>query len=523
MNIKFYSGFSKRLNSTKVPTGNPQLSLDGNLREGTSVISPIIGFKNLGAVSPTPYIYAYIEKFSRYYFISDWKYEEGIWYAYMSEDCLASWKTNIGNTSAYIERSASEYDGNVIDTLYPSDTNYTIVKTPLATAWNGVAPSGGCYVVGIISGDSSAPDSSMIGGSVTYYVMTPANLRSLIHYLYSGTFLNDNGFPQQTTITQQISFEVAKAFVNPSQYIVSCTWFPFSVSAFASGSNVNIQIGYYDVGNNYAVGKIMDSVFTTATITGVIPSHPLANTRGEYLNYTKHSRHSLLIEPFGSVPIDNDFLRIGRTIYGEVTIDPVSGKAMLRVKIAPPTGSSVPDCTIYETDAMFGIPIQLSQVTSDFLGASANLLKGGALIAQGLSGAVKESSSTAIVPYGSNQGIAMQTQSNKYGVGSGDYALMLSLPSIGNAINSISGKVQSTGVNGSYLMTSPTLEPMIISTFTNPVAENNTECGRPLCAIRTINTLTGYIKCGEVTIDYPCFDTEKSIIEKYLLNGFFWE
>ena len=514
MNIKFYSGFSKRINSTKRPTGNAQLSLDGFIREGTNITNPVIGIKNLGATSPSSYSYAYIEKFQRYYFISDWKYDKGIWYAHMTEDCLASWRTNIGNTSAYIERSASESDGSVMDNLYPCDTNYVIQKTALSSAWNGVAPSGGCYVVGIISGDSSATDTSMVGGSVTYYVLTPANLRSLIHYLYSGSFLNDNGFPATTTLTQQLTQEVAKAFVNPSQYIVSCTWFPFGVSAFASGSNVDIQIGYYDLGSNHGTGKLLTSVFTTATITGIIPSHPLASTRGEYLNYAPWSKHTLIVEPFGSIPIDTSFLRIGSSLYGEVTIDPVTGKAILRVKILPPSGSGNTDCVMCEVSAMFGVPIQLAQVTSDFLGASADLLKGGLILANGLS-EIPNSSSTALVPYGATP--------PPIGLGNGDYALMLSLPSIGNAIKSVAGNVSSTGVNGSYLMTSPTLEPVIVSEFNKPVAENLTECGRPLCAIRTINTLSGYIKCGEVTVDYPCFDTEKSTIHHHLISGFFWE
>lgn len=514
MNIKLYSGFSKRINSTKRPTGNAQLSLNGELRQPTNITNPVIGFKNMGATSPAPYVYAYIDKFQRYYFVSDWKYEQGLWYAYLNEDCLATWKTNIGNTSAYIERSASESDGSVMDNLYPCDTKYAIQKTALSSAWNGVAPSGGCYVVGIISGDSTASDASMVGGSVTYYVLTPANLRSLIHYLYSGSFLNDNGFPAQTTITQQITQEVAKAFVNPSQYIVSCTWFPFAVSAFASGSDCDIQIGYYDLGSNHGTGKILSNVFTTATIQGTIPSHPLANTRGEYLNYAPWSKHTLIVEPFGSVPIDTSFLRIGNTLYGEVTIDPVTGKAILRVKILPPSGSGRTDCTLCELSAMFGVPIQLSQVTSDFLGASADLLKGGLILANGLS-EIPNSSSTSLVPYGATP--------PPIGLGNGDYALMLSLPSIGNAIKSIAGNVSSTGVNGSYLMTSPTLEPIIVSEFNNPIAENLAECGRPLCAIRTINTLSGYIKCGEITIDYPCFDTEKSTIHHHMISGFFWE
>lgn len=512
MIVNLYSGFSKRINSTKLPNVTPTAK-DGTLRNACSITSPEIIFKTFGATSPSNFCYAYIPKFGRYYFITDWVADGATWICKMNEDCLASWRTQIGNTSAYIERSASESDGSIIDTLYPCDTQYTIQKTALASAWNGVAPSGGCYVVGIICNASTHYGSSLVGGSVTYYAMTPANLRSLIHYLYSGTFLEDNGFPATQTLLQQLSNEVAKAFVNPSQYIVSCMWFPFSVSTFASGSDVDVQVGYYDLGNNHGVGRMVDTVLFTTTITGTIPDHPLSATRGTYLNQSPYSRHTLLVQPFGSIDIDTSFLRIGHTIYGEVTIDPVTGKAILRVKILPPSGSGLADCTLCEKSAMLGVPIQLSQVTSDFLGASASLLSGGAILAKGLT--AMGSDSTALVPYGSTK--------PPIGFGSGDLALFMSLPSIGNALKNISGNVESTGVNGSYLMTSPSLEPIIVSVFSNLVSENNSECGRPLCAIRTINTLTGFIKCGEVSIDYPCYDSEKTTIHGHLLNGFFWE
>ena len=516
MNIKLYSGFSKRINSTKRPSGNANRSLDGYLREGTNVTKPIIGFKNMGATSPTPYVYAYIEKFSRYYFISDWKYEQGIWYAYMNEDCLATWKTNIGNISAYIERSASASDGSIIDTLYPCDTNFTVQQSNLACAWNGVAPSGGCFVLGIICNASTYQGASMAGGSVTYYVMTQEQMHSLIHYLYSGSFLDDNGFPQQATTLQQMSREMAKAFVNPSQYLVSCTWFPFPVSSFASGNNQDIQVGYYDVGTNHATGKYVDSVLFTSTITGEIPQHPLAQTRGSYLNFAPYSMHTMTVQPFGSITLDNTFLKYGRHIYGQTTIDPITGKAVLRVKVRATSSGTPLDGVMREVTAMIGVPIQLSQVTSDFLGAGTDLVKGGAILANGLSSAMNASSGeTGLVPYGSVH--------PPIGFGSGDMALMLSLPSIGNAVKHLAGAVESTGVNGSYLETSPTLSPVITSVFKNPVAENNSECGRPLCAVRTINTLSGFIKCGEVTVDIPCYDAEKVTIHQHLISGFFWE
>lgn len=513
MQVNLYSGFSKRINSTKLPNTTPTVK-NGTLRSMCSVTNPEIEFKTMGTTCPANFCYAYIPAFNRYYFITDWIADGALWVCKMNEDCLASWRTNIGTTSAYIERSASNYDGSVIDTLYPCDTNYSVIKTAMSSGWNQVAPSGGCFIVGIISNASTFYASSLVGGSVTYYAMTPANLRSLIHYLYSGSFLEDNGFPVNQTLTQQISNEVAKAFVNPSQYIVSCMWFPFPISMFSSGSDVDIQVGYYDLGSNHGVGKMVDAILLTSTVTGFIPDHPLAQTRGDYLNFDPYSTHTLIVEPFGSVTIDNAFLRIGKYIYGEVSIDPVTGQAILRVKIAPNSGTPSSDCTITEVTAQMGVPIQLSQVTSDFMGAGAELIRSGVMIAKGLS-QTPSSNEKGIVPYGSVK--------PPLGFGSGDIAFMMSMPSIGNALKHISGAVQSSGVNGSYLEVAPTLEPILVSVFKNPVKENLTECGRPLCDTKVINTLSGYIKCGEVTVNFPCYDAEKVTIHNHLMNGFFWE
>ena len=518
MIVNLYSGFSKRINSTKLPNVTP-VEKEGTLRSPCSVTSPEIAFKTMGQNSPSSFCYAYIPKFGRYYFITDWIADGALWVCKMNEDCLASWRTNIGNTSAYIERSASMYDGKVIDNLYPCDTDYTIVNTSLASDWYSVIPSAGCFVVGIICKASTYYGSSIVGGSVTYYVMTPENLRSLIHYLYSGTFLDDNGFPVQQTTLQQMSNEVAKAFVNPSQYIVSCMWFPFSIEAFSRGGDQDIQVGYYDLGTNHGVGRYVDTVIFTSLVTSQsnapIPEHPLAPTRGEYLNYSTYSTHSVLIQPFGSFTIDNAFLKYGRYLYCQISVDPITGKAVMRVHLRPTaSGTTELSPVMCELTAMLGVPIQLSQVISDFLGASTDLIKGGTIIANGLASS-PTSKETGIVPYGSVK--------PPIGFGSGDMALMLALPSIGNAVKDIAGAVQSVGVNGSYLFTSPYLPPCITSVFKNPVKENNTECGRPLCDTKVINTLSGFIKCGEVTVNYPCYDSEKVTIHNHLVSGFFWE
>ena len=53
--------------------------------------------------------------------------------------------------------------------------------------------------------------------------------------------------------------------------------------------------------------------------------------------------------------------------------------------------------------------------------------------------------------------------------------------------------------------------PILVSEFYNIGNENKTEFGRPLCESRTINTLSGYIQCGES--DHEFTGTQKENLE----------
>ena len=149
----------------------------------------------------------------------------------------------------------------------------------------------------------------------------------------------------------------------------------------------------------------------------------------------------------------------------------------------------------FNATAMFGVPIQLAQATSDYLGA----------LKAGMSGIA-------------NIGIAGAT----LGAGGAEVAF---LGTIGNVISQLAPTVTSEGANGSFiaferLIGTPAKQT---SQFITIVEEDNTELGRPLCEVRTINTLPGFIKCGEVTVDYPCLANEKDVVHRMLLSGFFWE
>ena len=55
------------------------------------------------------------------------------------------------------------------------------------------------------------------------------------------------------------------------------------------------------------------------------------------------------------------------------------------------------------------------------------------------------------------------------------------------------------------------------------VDEDNIDLGRPLMSTRTINTLSGYIKCADAHFDASCFGQEKDMVNEFMNNGFFYE
>ena len=140
MQINFYT-FAKKINSTKQPTGNGT-QLDCNIKAPSSIINPVLEI----TTSPISFNYCYIPAFSRYYYINDITFDRGLWVISCSVDVLASYKTTIGNSSCYVTRSSQNFDGDIMDNLYPitsKKTTHWLVPDVAPFGWNGF--SNGVY------------------------------------------------------------------------------------------------------------------------------------------------------------------------------------------------------------------------------------------------------------------------------------------------------------------------------------------------------------------------------------------
>lgn len=493
-NLYLYKQFAKKENSTKVPSsGTLTLALQGILKEPCSIMTPIIKIERLPADAiPGDYTYARWVQADRYYFIEDWVWVNGLWEVHMKEDVLATFKTEIGNSTEYVLRtdSTTDFNGEITDTTYPATTDIVSESYSLSNIFT-TDLTVGCYIVGIISGGTS-----QAVGAISYFAMTSAQFGALKDKLFSDDNLEimgiiDSGGQQ---LVQDLSQEVLKTLYNPYQYIVSCMWFPFGKSAIPSTSPVTtIKIGWWDY--PLSGDRLYAQTFELGNEQFAITPHPQAS-RGSYLNVAPYTRRTLLGR-FGAVPIDTTLFTPGLKINISYMIDLITGQCYAKISSRNEYADPPEENLYIERNFLLGVPIQIAQVGTDYLGTAVSAIN---TIPQIMGGAIS-------------------------GIASGKGAIMGAIAGgasgIYNTLQSAMPQVESSGQNGSFL--APINNTHVIEQFYKIVDEDIAHRGRPLCELRQLNTLSGFILCAEGEIDISCYDNERKEIVRYLTEGFFWE
>lgn len=467
--VRFWT-FSKKYNSTKRPANSNATTYNCVVKDGTGIINPKIVLDLGRTADPAAFNYCQIPNFNRYYFIREWSFDKGMWTASLECDVLASYKTEIGSSNLYILRAAGAYDGNIVDNLYPCKTGSDFVQESI-TAPYIVA---GTYIVGCVSRNGDY-------GSIKYYALTTSEIRTLCAYLVSDVITDTaNGF----TISDA-SYALQNSIVDPVQYIKSCVFIPLSRADLVTTPVSQINVFDWDV-PNLTTGHELNGNRVRKTFSVPITKHPDTLSRGNYVNAAPYTLLTLYFPPFGVLEIDTSVTCNASTLDLILDIDLLSGKGLLTVQC---NGN-----VLNKVESMIGVPIQLSQVTRDYVGAVSS-------IASGISGAISG------VLLGGPAGIAGAVGSAVGG--------------IGNAIQSMAPRSQTIGSNGGFAALAGAAQ--LGHQFFRPVDDDLAHNGRPLCEKRTISTLSGYmlIQDGDVPINGT--RTEGEQIRAYLEQGFYYE
>lgn len=226
MDILVYSGFSKRRNSTKLPTGGTTISVV--LKDGASLENPIfiLTVSSSGSI-PT---YTYVQAMSHCYFVTDIVMVTNFIYEiHCEQDVLATYRGDILNYNGFVERSAQVKNDLVDDpAINQRETRTFLYKN---TAITGFDVSGN-YVVRVVGKNG-----------LKSYVATKDQLDTLFDFMYSDSLWD--------TFTDQLAITT----FNPLAYVIGVWWYPLSYLTLSSSTTEVVYLGKYNTGIDLPVVK----------------------------------------------------------------------------------------------------------------------------------------------------------------------------------------------------------------------------------------------------------------------------
>lgn len=572
--VNFYHN-NKKINSTRLPTAQVgDFGCEVEFKDVTNLYTPSVilsvdRFKDGTKIkNPMEFNYCYIPDFGRYYFVRSWSWILGRWECDLEIDVLATFKTQIGNTTTYVLRSASYCDPDIVDTKYPTKAEdaknpyqvktYSDVNSPWNTNIYNAPISDGCFVISVVNNDSGAI------GAVSHYALAPRVMAELMNKLYSS--------PNWMNITDgNISQDLQKMLINPMQYITNCMWMPCGYDTTGGVGITTIPYGWWSVtlstGVAYRVDvshikRRIDMTFSTA-------KHPQYDTFKRWLQLSPYTTCALYLPPFGFIPLDTSKLYGATHIDCSMEIDLITGRGVLNVSSHKTEGSTtVNGGTIYNALGQVGVPVSIAQMSVDFsrLSSASTYIgaAGIALASGGLQDSISAIGDKLTDIFGNtktkyyNQGAGSWTHYSSsgalHGGGHGSFAgdtvtrapaggalhkagalipaeknapsLIDSIKNIasdiGSTVLAISGTCATQGSTGGF---ASLMETCYIQWYFQRIADQDPEhYGYPCCKKVKISSLTGFVLCANAD-DFTanCTPAERQAVAAIMEAGFYYE
>ena len=498
--VNFWT-FSKKERSTAQPSGTGTVySCTAN--EPLDLLAPVISLKLALNTSspPTVYNYARIANFSRYYWVTGWEIRDGLWWASLRVDALASWKSQIGSSSLYIYRSSYSYNLRITDSLYPQLVTPRRLKVTLPKCWT----VGGANDPGNLKNTCTIVAGIVSGNSTKYYAFAPAQWRIFYTALFSQAYYN--AVLGEFGATE---YPEAKVAINPLQYITSALLIPWGIGAS------RFQIDYVSAVNSIMVGNVSvtgsPTAFTAYSLTDEIQDpwtwyvqigsdfwHPQADDRGDWLNYAPFTEYLLFFPPVGEIPLDPALVADSEYIRFYMYTDFKSGTGMLEV--SADYGSSKTRI-LTRVEFSLGASIQLSNV-----------------LTPGVNAANQTWYDMASDAFGGLGGFGSQLNQLKNIV---PISGSMWENGVQSAIHGSTPHMSTSGRFGSLACMGG--DPRLDVTQWYMAADDLTGKGRPLCDVRQISNIPGFITAEADELSISCTDPELSEIRTAVSTGFFYE
>ena len=223
MYLNIWRNFSKRINSTLQPVDGERLEI--LLMKNTSLKNPVIQLKS------TILDYNYFQLFGRFYYVKDCvALRNGMIELTGEIDPLATYKSSIYSTNAYVERSASSYNDKLEDNLVDVEAQDEVTTTTLTSSevwFNNV----GVFVLTVINNLSNT-------NMFSSYMMLPSEMEKLSHY-FNINFNNWSGINDLLSWLQAISFKTAGAVID-LKWLPLIATFPTQAGSFSTAEDIKV-------------------------------------------------------------------------------------------------------------------------------------------------------------------------------------------------------------------------------------------------------------------------------------------
>lgn len=456
MNIKTWSGFSKRRNSTKQPTGGSSVTVA--LKDGTSIENPVF------LLSGDDFTINYVEAFGHYYYVKDIvSIRKGLIELHCSQDVLATYKSDIGSTSAYIlydtTANTEQVDSRLSVVTTPTvQSTLAALRSDISDAGSYIVSLTGEHTVGTYVVTRSALDALMPNISTVF--------DTFVGGTSSGSTLDDIYQSIRDSIKQMVSSGSVPANIRDVR------WIPFTV---AGDVLTPLYVGQYQAINQNGVqvsGMRIDNRIDTDTVTLNIPWQFT-----DWRNSDSNTQLQLYIPFVGLVNYPASAIKNVSTISVDTSLDRVTGDIAIEVyalnEVLGTYGAST------------GVAIPLGSSGISAANIVNNVLTGAASVAMGNLGGAIGSGISALTPLSQSVG----------GISSG-------------AGSGLPKWLQFTSICHDTVVSPSSVSSVM---------------GTPANEVKTIGSLSGYVQCSGASVSCNALEKDREEINGYLNGGFFYE
>lgn len=458
--------FNKRLNSLKFPNNSETvITGDVKLKAPTSLHTPTLLFACGETDMPLAMQCNYCSFNNHYYWITDTRMMNN---THIEFDCridvLASYRNEILNTNAYIERSSSDFNLNLPDSMcVPTiDMNYNSAQAVLGNYFD-------------IYGENYILQVNGISG-VQLFMLNESEMSHMLDVISDKNLTN--------------------SIVNPFSYIIKMFKVPVRKNAFREGNSP----GYIDNSIITFGGYTLDTTVTGTAIVNwkrtlefdITVPHRYSDFRGS----SPYTEYLLTLPYIGVVQLDSTVLCKSPGIYILLSIDFSTGDIIYRIDVNIPNS----------TEALYTLATYSGNCYSEYAVATSfrDTTKYVSSIVQGA---------------GSALAIGAITKNPVSILGSTGYVMDGYFQSL-RPNSMINGSISSN-------LGRMSIPSIILSEITHKQSETpnnlNEICGNAACKMATIRELSGYVQTKSFSLSATAHNEEIREVNQLMDGGVYIE